>query len=163
MLPNVMAVLFVVPVVGLLSAAVVTQRVESQTEDQFNRYKAVEAYEIRPGILMMPRYDSDGQVCEMGIEKSHYSPGLIRHGSDLSRKEIDEIDEELAPLDQRGAKEDILAGNEIILTSGRGSTTILDYENVTIEIHAWVLRSSDNESTIEQDAVVIRWKHRKCQ
>jgi hypothetical protein len=38
-----------------------------------------------------------------GYRKVHYSPGLIRHGSDLSRKEIDEIDEELASLDQRGA------------------------------------------------------------
>ena len=46
-----MAVLFALSAVGLLSTAVITPRVESQTEDQFKRYKAVKAYEIRPGKM----------------------------------------------------------------------------------------------------------------
>jgi hypothetical protein len=49
---------------------------------------------------MLPRYASDGRVCEIGLEKKHYSPDLIRHG-DLSRKEIDLIAEELAPSGER--------------------------------------------------------------
>ena len=157
MLPKIMVVLSVVSIIGLVSSAVSTPVAGSQTEDQFKRYKAVEAYEIRPGILMMPRYDSVGQVCEIGLEKLHYSPEVIRHGSDLSRKEIDELAAELAPAEERGAESDILAGNEITLVDGGTMTTISEYENVTIEIHAWQLKS-----TAEQDAVVIRWKHREC-
>jgi hypothetical protein len=162
MLPKTMAVLSALSVMGLVSSAVSTSMAGSQSEDQFNRYKAVEAYEIRPGVLMMPRYDSVGRVCEIGLEKLHYSPEVIRHGSDLSRKEIDELTAELAPADERGAESDILAGSEITLADGGTMTTISDYENVTIEIHAWQLKSSNKESAVEQDAVVIRWKHREC-
>jgi hypothetical protein len=64
MLPKIMAVLTAVSVMGLVGSAVNTSVAGSQTEDQFKRYKAVEAYEVRPGVLMMPRYDSGGQVCE---------------------------------------------------------------------------------------------------
>ena len=32
------------------------------------------AYEIRPGVLVMPRYAQDGQVWEVGMEKRRYSP-----------------------------------------------------------------------------------------
>jgi hypothetical protein len=28
------------------------------------KYKAVEAYEVRPGILVFPTYSEDGEVCE---------------------------------------------------------------------------------------------------
>ena len=38
--------------------------------EKFAKYKPVEAYEIQPGILMMPRYSADGQVCEIGIESA---------------------------------------------------------------------------------------------
>jgi hypothetical protein len=162
MLPKIMVVLSAVSVMALVSSAVNTSVAGTQTEEQFKRYKAVEAYEIRPGVLMMPRYDSTGQVCEIGLEKLHYSPEVIRHGSDLSRKEIDELTAELAPSDERGAESDNLAGSEITLADGGAMTTIADYENVTIEIHAWQLKSSNKESTVEQDAVVIRWKHREC-
>jgi hypothetical protein len=149
-------------VVCVVSVPVIARN-GAQMDQPFERYKLVEAYEIRPGILMMPRYASNGEVCEVGLEKRHYSPGLIRHGSDLSRKEIDEIADELAPPDERGAKSDILAGHELILTSGHGMTTISEYEHLTIEIHAWVLQSNEKGSTIEQDAAVIRWKDRKCE
>lgn len=162
MLPKLMAVFCVVPLVAFVSSSSRPPATGSQAEGQFKRYKAVEAYEIRPGVLMMPRYDSAGQMCEIGLEKLHYSPEVIRHGSDLSRKEIDEITSELAPADERGPESEILAGSEITLTDGGASTTISDYENVTIEIHAWQLRSGKKVSTVEQDAVVIRWKHREC-
>ena len=64
--------------------------------ERFAKYKPVEAYEIRQGILMMPRYSADGQVCEIGLEKLHYSPEMIRVDSSLSREEIDQIFDELA-------------------------------------------------------------------
>ena len=162
MLPKFMAVLSALSVVGLLATALVTPRVESQAEDQFKRYKAVEAYEIRPGILMMPRHASDGQVCEIGLERRHYSPEEIRHDSDLSKKEINEIAEELAPTDQRGAETDLLAGGEMDLLAGHGITTVSDYENVAVEIHYWMLPSGEKQYSLEQPVAVIRWKHRIC-
>ena len=160
MLPKFMGVLSALSAVGLLGTAVIVPPVHSQTENQFKRYKAVEAYEIRPGILMMPRYASDGQVCEIGLEKRHYSPNGISHDSDLSGKEIEEIAEELAPTDQRGVKTDL---GEMDLIAGHGVKTISDYENITIELHYWVLPSGNKEYTLEQHVAVIRWKQRPCQ
>jgi hypothetical protein len=46
----------------------------SAQSSRFSKYKTVEAYEIGPGILMMPNFSSDGQVCEIGLEILHYSP-----------------------------------------------------------------------------------------
>jgi len=70
--------------------------------ERFAKYKAVEAYEIRPGILMMPKYSTDGQICEIGLEKLHYSPDMIRLDSSLSRKDIDQIfDETYRPFGSR--------------------------------------------------------------
>ena len=167
MLPKLVAVLCVVPLVGFMSSGVSTSATRSQTEGQFKRYKAVEAYEIRPGVLMMPRYDSTGQVCEIGLEKLHYSPEVVRHGSgwirretrhdsDWSRKEIDEIVAELAP--ERGARTD----HEETALDDEFVTTFYGYENVTIQIHTWREMSSQKDSTVEQDAVIIRWNHRDC-
>jgi hypothetical protein len=50
--------------------------------DKFSKYRAVEAYEIRPGILMLPRYSSDRQPCEVVVERHHYSNGNSRIGFD---------------------------------------------------------------------------------
>jgi hypothetical protein len=134
-----------------------------QTQQDFKKYKAVETYEVRPGILMMPRYAPNGQVCEIGLEVRHYSPDLIRHDS-LSRKDIDEIAEELAPPAERGAKLPLGADdNELMIASGQGVTRILDYENITIQIYEWVMQSHRNEGVVEQDAAMIRWKHRRCE
>ena len=77
--------------IGFVFAAVLLLATANHAHEQFAKYNAVEAYEIRPGVLMMPSYSSDGQVCEMGLEKLHYSPEIIRLDSSLSRKEIDEI------------------------------------------------------------------------
>jgi len=72
--------------------------------DLFSKYKAVEAYELKPGILMMPRYTADGEVCEIGLEKRQYSPELIRTSSRLSHAEIEQYVDELVPSDARGPK-----------------------------------------------------------
>lgn len=80
--------------------------------------------------------------------------------SDLSRKEINEIADELAPTDERGAKTDL---GEMDRFAGHGIQIASDYENVTIEIHYWILPSGPKEYMLEQPVAVIRWKHRQCQ
>jgi hypothetical protein len=56
--------------------------------ERFAKYKHVEAYEIRSGVLMMPRYSADGEVCEVGIQKRNYSPEIVRLDSSLSAKKL---------------------------------------------------------------------------
>jgi hypothetical protein len=118
------------------------------------KYKAVEAYEVRPGILMFPSYTEDGKVCQIGLERRHYSPEIIRLESTLAREDVDAIVDELAPASERGPKLQNLL-NELMLVTSPGRTTFELYENVTVEIEG-------REKPADDVAAVIKWTHRKC-
>lgn len=125
------------------------------------KYKAVEAYEIRPGILMFPAYSADGQVCEIGLEKHHYSREMIRLDSTLSRADVDSIVDELAPASERGPKsQDPL--DDLMLVVGPGRTRFEQYENVTVQIDSAEIPISKKKSIFDDVDAVIIWKHRKC-
>jgi hypothetical protein len=131
--------------------------------ERFAKYKAIEAYEIRPGILVMPRYSADGQVCEIGLEKLHYSPEMIRLDSSLSRNEIDQIFEELVPSGERGPKPTNLLAQGSTIISGRGTATDEEYQNVSIEIFGNFSPADGKDgATEDQVAATLKWKNRKC-
>ncbi len=148
--------------IGLACAVVLLVPGAKLQTDQFSKYKTVEAYEIRPGILMMPRYSADGQVCEIGLERRHYSPEVIRLDSTLSRKEIDEIVDELAPASERGPKEGGLLGDPALIAGG-SLTTSETYENISVEIYSELSPSGKLEIAEENVAAALKWKNRKCQ
>jgi len=129
--------------------------------EQFAKYRAIEAYEVRPGILMMPRYSDDGHVCEIGLEKLHYSPDKIRLDSSLSRTEVDEIFDELVPVAQRGERLKGIAGN-LSTESGQDLTTNIEFDNVSIQIYAQILSASKRRTIVDEVAATLRWKNRKC-
>lgn len=149
--------------IGLALAAVFLQAPANPAHERFAKYKAVEAYEIRPGVLMMPRYSSDGQVCEIGLEKLHYSPEIIRLDSSLSRKEIDQIFDELVSVDERGPRSKNVTGN--LITQGGGSlTTNIDFENVLIQIYGDASSAPGKGGiTVDEVAATLKWKNRRCQ
>jgi hypothetical protein len=132
--------------------------------ERFAKYKRVEAYEIRPGVLMMPRYSGGGQVCEVGIEKRNYSPEIVRLDSSLSRKEIDEIFEELAPVNERGSKPTDRLRADLFVRAGPSLTEHIDFENVSIDISSETASGANKRKiTIENMAAVLKWKNRECQ
>ena len=149
--------------IGLIFAAMFLFPSANPVDEKFAKYKAVEAYEIRPGVLMMPSYSSDGQVCEIGLEKLHYSPEIIRLDSSLSRKEIDDIFDELVPADRRGPRSKDF-GSDLITQGGGGITTTAVFENVTIQIFGKDLSAPHKREIVEDDIVAaVRWNNRKCQ
>ena len=132
--------------------------------ERFAKYKAVEAYEIRPGILMMPRYSADGQVCEIGLEKLHYSPDMIRLDSSLSRKDIDQIFDELVPSGERGPKPTGLLDQGMTTFSGRGMVSDDEYQNVSIQIFGNLSPADGKDgATVEEVTATLTWKKRNCQ
>ena len=146
--------------IGLVVAALLLVPSVNPDRERFAKYKAVEAYEVRPGLLALPTYSADGQVCEIGLEKLHYSPEMIRLDSTLSRKELDQIFGELAPDDERGPK----LGRDLITMSGYGVTTTIDFKNVSLQITGKELSSSAQRGVVEDEIVAtIRWKLRQCQ
>jgi hypothetical protein len=149
--------------IGLACTSVLLLSFTGAQVSRFSGYKVVEAYEIRPGILMMPRYSDNGQVCEIGLERRHYSPEQIRLYSSLSRKEIDQLFEELVPVNERGRRSKDFGGN-LITQSGHSITTNMDFENVSIQIFGQELRASSPGEIAEDDIVAtVHWKNRKCQ
>lgn len=104
---------------------------------------------------MMPSYSDDGQVCEIALDKVHYTPELIRLDPSLSCKEIDQIFEELVPADERGPKSKDFEGNLITIV-GHGMTTNMDYENVSIQIYSNALRASKKSEVVDDIAATIK-------
>ncbi len=145
--------------IRLVGAAMLLLLSASSGREKFANYKAVEAYEIRPGILMMPRYSGDGQVCEVEIEKRHYSDGVVYLGSTIPHETILKIIDEIAPASERGPSIKNLGSEYLSMRSGPSVTTVAEYLNVSIEI--------DGQTTPVEFAgdvvAFIRWKNRKCQ
>jgi hypothetical protein len=132
---------------------------DSARED-FAKYRAVEAYEIRPGILMMPRYSADGHVCEIGLEDLHYTPALVKLDSQLSPTMIDQIFSELVPEDERGPR---TAFDGLISGAGFGQTETKDFEHVSLQIYRKILSDKKKKITVGNPTAVIRWKAHECQ
>lgn len=150
-------------VISLACTSVLLFFCASPQSSRFSGYKAIEAYEIRPGVLMMPTYAANGQLCEIGLERRHYSPEEIRLESSLSREEIDRVFEELVPSNERGPKKRGLGGGDEISESGHSLVTSSQYENVSIHIYSAVSSSKNREIVAADIAAVLRWNNRKCQ
>lgn len=140
----------------------ITLNATATTQQRFEKYRKVEAYEVRPGILMMPRYTADGEVCEIGLERLLYSPDRVRVYSDLSRVEIDQVLDELVPADERGERMKDSAYNQIV-QSGNSLVTNIGYENVSIQIYGATSPSRHkNETTLSEVVAKVKWTHRVC-
>ncbi len=149
--------------IGLAFAVLLLLPSANSAREKFAQYKAIEAYEIRPGILMMPRYSAGGQACEIGLEKLHYSTATISLDSSLSRKEVDQIFGELVPAKERGPRSKDFP-RTLITQVGHGITTNTEYENVSIQIYSSASAVSGQGGITADDVVAtIKWKNRKCQ
>ncbi|HXN19909.1 MAG TPA: hypothetical protein VN875_16335 [Candidatus Binatus sp.] len=65
-------------------------------------YPVVTSYEVRPGVLMIPRYTADGQVCEMSFARQHTTRSGVYLDSVISDKLAIDISDELVPPAARG-------------------------------------------------------------
>ncbi len=148
--------------IAMVMAVVLFSPPFDSARERFAKYKAVEAYEIRPGILMMPTYSADGHVCEVGLEDLHYSPELIRASPQLSRAVIDQIFRELVPEDERGPRTEGPAGG-LISQFGHVLTETTDFEHASLLLFSDVLSNSKRATTIGTTTAVIRWKTPECQ
>lgn len=129
--------------------------VKTQNE-RFSKYKRIEAYEVRPGILMLPRYSANGQVCMIVLQKELYDRGGVDLDPSLSRESLDQIFDELAPPSERGALTIDKELARLYLYSGGAASSVLPYQNVSIEI---ARATSSPGDTI----AVIRWKGCSCE
>jgi hypothetical protein len=125
---------------------------------KFSKYKAVEAYEIRPGILMMPKYAEDGQVCEITLERTNAFSATVNLTPTLPRKTVLELVDELAPVDERGPRTMDFGRDYISQHAGHSVTTFAEWENVAVDIYGRTSTGGGSGDIVAE----IRWKKRRC-
>ena len=125
-------------------------------DDLAAKYKKVTVYQVRPGVLMTARFAGDGRVCEMVLRKDHYpSENKADLTYTISKKDRDELIDELVPVVDRGAP---IKGGASGFISGNVSQTKLSYENVSIdEVGGFVGACVPGTALI-----VVRWRNRGC-
>jgi hypothetical protein len=150
----------------LFSLLFVTAASWGQTSADLDRkYRKVTSYELKPGIVMIPKYAEDGNVCEMSVE-SHPASGIL--GATFSDEEVTNIINELVPEPQRGR--DLKTGKydkwlNTMISSGVADTEYY-YENISIHVYSAtrVEQSGDEQSLVPSGNVliVIKWLKRAC-
>jgi len=76
--------------------------VNGQATGKLQKYHAVEAYEIRPGVIVNPIYSANHTVCELSIERRHYSNNVVDMDALMSKEQIMSIFDELVSREERG-------------------------------------------------------------
>jgi len=122
--------------------------------DLTSKYSIVKSFEVRPGILMTPKYAADGQVCEMSFERQHATRSRVQLDSIISDKLANDIVDQLVPPSVRGKASN---SSGMISTTGFGGTISYDYENVGVTF--FIATDQPRPGTL---AVVIAWKNRTC-
>jgi hypothetical protein len=117
------------------------------------KYHQVTSYELRPSIVMTPKYAADGQVCEMDIERRHKTDTEVYFGSSFSEKDVKELVDELVPQQERGKN---LTEPLNSVVDGGFNTTEYKYENILVSVRG-ITRPQP-----EDMVVIITWPKRLC-
>ena len=120
-----------------------------------SRYRRVESYEIRPGILATPTYGDTGQLCKLSVEKRHVQADVVEMSPTMPSKLTHEIIDELAPDSERGRRTRASGPFDYETISGSVAVLLLDYENVSVQIYRDRSGSGDT-------AVILKWKKSAC-
>jgi hypothetical protein len=144
--------------IGVLAFLCLSQSAVGQTAQQLaSRFRALSAYEIRPGVFMFSKFDTKGQRCEAIVEP-------LRQGSDsktqhltLSNKLADELIEEIAPVESRGAASRFLDPDSTV--AGGVYELKTNYKFVSIE-KMGNFPQNPADDTIQ--VIRITWTTRSC-
>jgi hypothetical protein len=123
---------------------------------RFSKYRAVESYEITPGILLTPVYAKNGEPCEISIEKRHRSGVTVEATPMIAKEQIRSLFDELVPQGERGnGSPGLPSGAEMTEVDGPVRTTQILYENVTLTMYG--TKESQNYAV-----AIITWNKRTC-
>lgn len=143
----------------LIASICLLALVAATSSDRFQKYRGVEAYEIRPGVMMTPAYTAGHDLCEISIEKRHYSNNRVDMDAAMTEEEILSLFDELVPKDERGGPAGGLREDAEVSESDLGmlSTRIL-YENVTMVMYGM----KDRPDRQKYIAAIISWTDTPC-
>lgn len=114
-----------------------------------DRYPHHTNYEVQPGVQMTAKFASNGLVCEMQIEQTHFVKDGVDLRNGIEKERVKDLIDQLLPSSERGEKDPT---DSIIQGWGAGITEVDSYSNVTVEI------SSSHGTAV----VSVKWRHRSC-
>ena len=131
-----------------------------QTSADLNaKYPNVIDYRVRPHVLMTARFASDGQVCEMTLEKGQRTDTSVPYDDSFSNKEVQSLVDDLAPEGQRGRD---LTGRFQGIIEGLGYTTVYTYETVLVHVYGTRQLGAGHAGAAGNKVIVITWRTRTC-
>ena len=129
------------------------------SSDRIRKYPAVEAYEIRPGVVLTPIYTAHHDLCEIGIEKRHYFNNKVDMNAAMTEEEILSMFDELVPMEERGGPAEGLPPDTEISESDLGMlSTRVPYEDVTVTMYGL----KDRPDRQKYIAAIISWNDTPC-
>jgi len=123
------------------------------------KYPNVIAYRVRPHVLMTARFASDGQVCEMTLEKGQRTDTSIPFDDSFSNEEVHSLMDDLAPEGQRGRD---LTGRFHGTIEGLSFTNEYTYENVLVHVYGTMQVGAGQVGATGNKVIVITWRTRTC-
>ena len=127
--------------------------------DRIRKYRAVEAYEIRPGIFATPIYATNHVLCEIGVEKRHYLNNSVDMDATMSKEQIVSVFDELVPKGERGGSAAKLPPDTEVTEGDLGMlNTRIPYGDVTLTIFG----KKDRPDRQKYVAAVVSWNKLPC-
>jgi hypothetical protein len=133
--------------------------VAGPSSDRIRKYHGVETYEIRPGIIATPAYTASHDLCEISIEKRHYSNNRVDMDAAMPKELILSMFDELVPKEERGGPSGRLPADTEISEADLGMlSTRIPYENVTLTMYG----KQDKPDRQKYIAAIISWDKTPC-
>jgi hypothetical protein len=143
----------------LIASICLLALVVDPSSDRIRKYRAVEAYEIRPGIIVTPVYAASHDLCEISIEKRHYNNNSVDMDATMSKEQILSVFDELVPKEERGGPGGKLPPDTEITEGDLGMlTTRIPYGDVTLAIFG----KKDKPDRQKYVVAVVSWNKLQC-
>lgn len=141
--------------IGSLLLILVGAALGQTSTDLSAKFPHVTAYNVRPNVLMTARFATDGQVCEMTLEKRQKTDTRIVFGDTFSEAEVRSLMDDLVPENERGRNLTPVLNGEV---SGGFISTEYTYENVLFRVDG-ITRP---EGAAGDRVITITWRKRQC-
>jgi hypothetical protein len=137
--------------------------VGSQSPSDLGRkYHTVVFFEIRPGVVMTPKFTAGGEVCQMTVQKLAETQDGNLADNFFTEPEISDLVDNLAPPSERGIEipEGAISGHGWQgYMSGGMIEHITTYENAFVA----AVGRSQPKPPARMTLLVITWRKRVCQ
>ena len=135
----------------LIFLSVLSADAQTVTDLETKYGKSLQIYEVRPGVMATVKFDENGQVREMRVERYNATEKMVYLDTTFPEDLLEEVINELAPATKRGAKSE-RSGDTVFM--GGSARTFDEYKNASITYFA--SSRGDCRGTV---AIIITWKN----